>query len=198
MTRVVALTGNIAAGKSAVVEILNGRGIPIIEADAIVHELQQPGTGVYHAIIDRFGTDIVQANGELDRASLRRIILDDDLARKDLEAILHPEVFAIRNDLLEEMAELGHDMIVVDIPLLYEADNPTDYDAVVLVDAPVAERRRRLIELRGITPADADRLIAIQMPADRKRDLADVVIDNDGGLELLRERTEAAFDSLLE
>jgi len=196
VTRIVALTGNIAAGKSAVTAVLRARGIPVIDADAIVHELQRPGTAVFRAIHARFGDEVVATDGTLDRAVLRRRVLEDPVARRDLEAIVHPAVFDRRAALLAAAAAAATPLVVVDIPLLFEVDDPRHYDAVLLVDAPVAERRRRLIELRGLDPVEADRLIALQLPAELKRERADAIIENDGDLDALAERTDRALATL--
>lgn len=190
MTRVIGLTGNIASGKSSVTAILRRNGIPVIDADAIVHELQRPGTLVFREIVSHFGDAILTADGTIDRAHLRHRILHDDNDRHALEAIVHPAVFERRAALVRAAAEAGAPLVVVDVPLLYEADDPRHYDAVILVDAPRAERRRRLVEDRGLAPDEADRLIDLQLPAASKRARADHVIDNDGTLEQLERRTE--------
>jgi dephospho-CoA kinase len=193
VTRVVGLTGNIASGKSTVTGILREMGVPVIDADAIVHELQRPGTAVFRAIAAEFGPAVVTPEGELDRAALRRIVLADDDARRRLEALVHPAVFERRAALVHAASAAGAPVVVVDVPLLYEADDPRHYDAVVLVDAPVAVRRARLITDRGISPHEADRLIAVQQPAEPKRMRADVIIENDADLATLTDRVRAAF-----
>lgn len=196
MTRVVGLTGNIASGKSAVTAILRDMGVPVIDADAIVHELQRPETAVFRAIVDDFGPAVVAPDGTLDRAALRSAVLHDDAARSRLEAIVHPAVFERRAALVRAATAQGAPLVVVDVPLLFEADDPRHYDAVVLVDAPVAIRRARLISLRGLDADTADQLIRIQQPAELKRARADVVIENDADLATLAARTRAAFNRL--
>lgn len=193
MTRVLGLTGNIAAGKSSVVQLFAEWGATVIDADRLVHELQRPGEAVLRAMVERFGTAILRADGTLDRAAMRRVMLDDDAARRDLEAIVHPAVAERRRALVDAARERGDAAVVVDVPLLFEVDDPGEYDAVILVDAPVAVRRERLITLRGMDPAEADALIAAQQPSALKRHAADVVIDNDGDLATLTERARAAW-----
>lgn len=193
MIRTVALTGNVAAGKSTVADLLRARGVTVIDADRIVHELQRPGEAVFDAIVTRFGPAVVGADGHLDRAALRRRVFDDAEARDALERIVHPAVRARREAQVGEAAARGESVVVCDIPLLFEADDPDSYDAVLLVDAPVALRRERLVTLRGLDPTIADRIIAAQLPADIKRARADAVIDNDADLETLARRTEAAW-----
>jgi dephospho-CoA kinase len=196
VTKVIGLTGNVAAGKSRVAELFAAWGATVIDADVLVRQLQRPGEPVFDAIVAHFGPGVLQDNGELDRAALRQRILNDSEARRDLEAIVHPAVAARRRQLTASAMERGVSLIVADIPLLFEADHPEDYDAVVLVDAPESLRRERLISLRGMDPAEADRLMATQLPSALKRRAADFVIDNDGDLELLRERALAVWLAL--
>ncbi len=194
MIRTVALTGNVAAGKSAVADRLRARGVTVIDADRIVHELQRPGEAVFDAIVARFGPAILAADGQLDRAALRRRVFDDAGARADLERIVHPAVRARREAQVRAAAARGESVVVCDIPLLFEADDPDAYDAVLVVDAPVALRRERLVRLRGLDPVIADRMIAAQMPSEAKRASADAVIDNDADLETLVRRTDEAWE----
>lgn len=196
MTKVIGLTGNVAAGKSKVAELFAAWGATVIDADVLVRQLQRPGEPVFDAIVAHFGPGVLQDNGELDRAALRQRILDDSEARRDLEAIVHPAVARRRRELTASAIERGVSLIVADIPLLFEADHPEDYDAVVLVDAPESLRRERLITMRGMDAAEADRLMATQLPSALKRRAADFVIDNDGDLDLLRERALAVWLAL--
>jgi dephospho-CoA kinase len=196
VTKVIALTGNVAAGKSKVAELFADWGATVVDADVLVRQLQQPGEPVFDAIIARFGSDMLRADGGLDRAALRRRMLGDAEAKRDLEAIVHPAVAERRRQLTAAAADRGAPLVVADIPLLFEADDPAAYDAVVLVDAPESVRRERLIALRGMDPDEADRLMAAQLPSGLKRRAADFVIDNDGDLQLLRERALAVWHAL--
>jgi dephospho-CoA kinase len=181
----VALTGNIASGKSTVTELFRRWGATIIDADALVREAQMPGTPVLAAIAQRFGPGVLHADGTLDRAALRSIVLNDPPRLAQLNAIVHPEVQRRRDELMQRAAERGDRIVVSDIPLLFEAADPTTFDAVVLVDAPLPIRRQRLLASRDLTPEDADRLLAAQLPADVKRPRSDYVIDNDGDMGVL-------------
>jgi dephospho-CoA kinase len=196
VTKVIALTGNVAAGKSKVAELFADWGATVVDADVLVRQLQQPGEPVFDAIIARFGSDMLRADGGLDRAALRRRMLGDAEAKRDLEAIVHPAVAERRRQLTAAAADRGAPLVVADIPLLFEADDPAAYDAVVLVDAPQLVRRERLIALRGMDPDEADRLMAAQLPSGLKRRAADFVIDNDGDMQLLRERALAVWHAL--
>ncbi len=192
----VALTGNVASGKSTVAALFAAWGATVIDADALVHELQRPGTGVHDAIVRRFGPRIVGPRGLLDRDALRARVLADPDARRDLEAIVHPAVARRREELVAEARRRGAPVVVSDIPLLFEALDPAAFDAVVLVDAPEAERRRRLVEGRGLHPAEADRLMAAQLPSAAKRARSTWVIDNDGTLAELERRTRAVWEAI--
>jgi dephospho-CoA kinase len=196
VTKVIALTGNVAAGKSKVAELFADWGATVVDADVLVRQLQQPGEPVFDAIIARFGSDMLRADGGLDRAALRRRMLGDAEAKRDLEAIVHPAVAERRRQLTAAAADRGAPLVVADIPLLFEADDPAAYDAVVMVDAPELVRRERLIALRGMDPDEADRLMAAQLPSGLKRRAADFVIDNDGDMQLLRERALAVWHAL--
>ena len=192
----VALTGNVAAGKSTVAELFRRWGATVIDADRLVRESQEPGSPVLEAIVRRFGGGVLQADGHLDRARLRALILADEAARRDLEALVHPEVQRRQAALVDAARRRGDAVVVSDIPLLFEAGDPGAYDAVVLVDAPDAVRRRRLVTLRGLPDDEAARLIATQLPAADKRRRSTHVIDNDGDPAALEARARAVWTAL--
>lgn len=192
----VALTGNIASGKSSVVELFRRWGATVIDADELVREAQAPGTAVLAAIAQRFGADVLAADGTLDRTALRSKVMGDDDALSALNAIVHPAVRRHRDELQQAAAARGDAILVNDIPLLFEVLDPAQFEIVVLVDAPVAVRRARLRALRGLSNEDADRMIAAQMPAERKRAKSQFVIENDGTLEQLEARAAAVFTAL--
>ena len=150
----VALTGNIAAGKSTVVELFRGWGATIIDAEAL-----RDGGEVLAAIAQRFGSDVLAPDGSLDRAALRSKVMGDQAALDALNAIVHPAVRRRRDDLAREARERGDVLVVNDIPLLFEVLDPAQFDAVVLVDAGVPLRRTRLRAMRGLSNEEADRMI---------------------------------------
>jgi dephospho-CoA kinase len=192
----VALTGNVASGKSTVARLFAEWGATVIDADAIVHDLQRPGTAVFAAMVARFGTTMLRPDGALDRPALRRMVLADPAARRDLEAIVHPAVAARRKELVAEAERQGRAVVVSDIPLLFEATDPTMFEHIVLVDATPAIRRDRLIRLRGLAPEEADRMIATQMPSAGKRTRSTEVIDNDGSPGELEAAARAVWNRL--
>ena len=192
----IGLTGNIAAGKSTVARLFADWGATILDADAIVHDLQRPGTPVFRAIIDRFGIDVLAEDGALDRAVIRGKVFSDRVELAALNAIVHPAVAAERERLIEE-AQANHVTLVIhDIPLLFEVMDPATFDAVVLVDAPVAARRERLERTRGLGRSEAESMIASQMPATEKRKRATFVIDNDGSFERLERQALLVWKAL--
>lgn len=194
--RTIALTGNIAAGKSTVAQLLRGWGAVLFDADEEVRNLQRPGQPVFEAILNHFGPDIRRADGGLDRAALRDRILSNPGERAALEAIVHPAVEARRQAAIAAARARGVAVFLADIPLLFESADPAAYDGVILVDAPAAERRRRLIEERRIPAADADRLIAAQMPSSAKRPLATWIIDNTADRQALVARSRAVWEAI--
>lgn len=193
---IVALTGNIAAGKSTVVALFKEWGAGIVDADQVVRDLQRPGTEVHKQIVKRFGKEILTPEGEIDRPALRRLILADTRARSDLNAIVHPAVRAQREALVAAARAAGARIIVADIPLLFEAADPAEFDAVVLVDAPEAVRLHRLVTMRGLPLEDAERLMAAQQPSSTKRPLSQFVIDNDGDRAQLERRARDVWLAL--
>ena len=193
----VALTGNIAAGKSAVAELFRRWGATVLDADVIVREVQAPGGPVMRKIVERFGEAVLHPDGTLDRAALRRIVMADAAAREALERTVHPAVYARRAELAAEAEARGDRIVVSDIPLLYETGHADEFDAVVLVDAAEPVRLRRLVEQRGLTEVEATAMIRAQLPAPAKRARSDYVIDNDGDLAALERAAAAAWRALV-
>jgi dephospho-CoA kinase len=193
----VALTGNIAAGKSAVAELFRAWGATLIDADRLAREAQAPGTPGLRAIAERLGPDLVGADGALDRAALRRRVMADPAALAELNRIIHPEVLRRRRALEAEARRRGDRIVVSDIPLLFEVADPAAFDVVVLVDAPEPVRRARLIMERGLSALEADRMLAAQAPSGPKRERSTFVIDNDGDLATLEERAREVWTALL-
>lgn len=192
----VGLTGNAASGKSTVAALFARWGARVLDADGIVHALQAPGTPVFAAIVARFGPGVVAPDGTLDRAALRQQVLADPALRRALEAIVHPAVATRRAELLAAARHEGVAIVVHDIPLLFEVMDPTQFDAVVLVDAPEATRRERLLVERGLPPEEVDRLMASQMAPSAKRARSDFVIDNDGSRDALEARAREVWTAL--
>jgi len=187
----VALTGNIAAGKSTVVDLFRRWGATIVDADALAREAEAPGSEALAAIAGRFGADVLAPDGSLDRAALRGKVMGDNEALTALNAIVHPAVQRRRAELQHAAREHGDALLVNDIPLLFEVLDPAQFDVIVLVDAPVAVRRTRLRALRGLSNQDTDRMIAAQMSSERKRAQSHHVLENAGTLAELETQARA-------
>jgi dephospho-CoA kinase len=189
----VALTGNIASGKSSVARVWRELGAHVIEADGLARRAVAPGTEALERIVDRWGPGVLLPDGELDRAALRDVVFRDDAERAALEAIVHPEVRKLREREVDQLAEAGVDVVVSDIPLLFEAGMEQEFDVVVLVDSPEEVRLDRLVRDRGLRAAEAARMIAAQWPVDAKRKGADIVIENSGSLKELEARARRVW-----
>jgi dephospho-CoA kinase len=192
---VIGLTGNVASGKSTVAELLAKKGATVIDADQLARNAVAPGTPALAAIAVQWPS-VVAADGTLDRAALRRVVFADPAARQALEQIVHPVVQRLRDAEVARARERGDQWVVYDVPLLFEAGLTDDVDVVVLVDAPAALRRERLIRERGISPEDADAMIAAQMPATEKRGRAHYVVDNDRDRATLSARVDVLWSTL--
>jgi dephospho-CoA kinase len=193
----VALTGNIASGKSTVAELFRGWGATLLDTDRLVRDAQAPGTPMLRAIAARFGKDLIDSAGVLDRKTLRRRAMGDPQALADLNRIVHPDVLRRRAALEQEARHRGDRIVVSDIPLLFEAADPAAFDAVVLVDAPVEVRRARLLSQRGLTAEDAEQMLASQAPTGPKRERSTFIIDNDGDRAALEARAREVWAQLV-
>jgi dephospho-CoA kinase len=193
----VALTGNVGAGKTTVAELFKRWGATLIDADQLVRDAQAPGQPVLAKIVSRFGKELLQPDGTLDRAALRVRVLGDAQGLADLNRIVHPEVHRLRQALLATARARGDRIVVSDIPLLFESADPAEFDAIVLVDAPEAVRRARLLATRPLPPEEADRLMAVQLPSTSKRARSDYVIENDGDLPALERAAATVWDALV-
>jgi dephospho-CoA kinase len=184
----IALTGGIASGKSTVAKLFAALGAKLIDTDQIAREVVTPGSAALTAIAKRFGADIIDAMGQLDRARLRRIVFGDDAARRDLEAILHP---AIRAETLRQCHAAGGPYQLVAIPLLVEINGAADYDRVLLVDVNPATQLARLMLRDGMSHDEATRMIAAQASREARRAIAHDIIVNDGDMAALTPQVEA-------
>lgn len=186
----VGLTGGIGSGKSTVARQLADLGATIVDADQIAREVVEPGTRGFTAIVERFGEDIVGADGGLDRPALGRIVFGDPAALADLEAITHPAIWELTATRMATARRNG--VVVHDMPILAEKGLSADYHLVVVVDSPVEERVRRLVEDRGMEASDARARIAVQATDAQRHAAADAVLPNTGSRGDLR----AAVDAL--
>ncbi len=181
---ILALTGGIACGKSEAGRILAEEGFAVLDTDALAHELMAAGTPVFQHVVDRFGTRVIGEDGELDRVVLGKIVFDDPLARKDLNALVHPAV--IRAADRWKTVQSGDAAVL--IPLLFETGWTEGWDAIICVSAEESCVFKRL-EKRGLNAAAARKRLAAQMPLSEKKNKADFVIENNETLDALRNET---------
>ena len=195
--RLIGLTGNIASGKTAVADMLAERGAVIVDADVLAREAVSKGSPALAAITARWGTDVLDADGNLDRTSLRHIVFQNQEDLDALNEIVHPEVARLRSREIEAAKKRGDKILVCVVPLLFERHLADEFDAIVLVDAPRSLRLERIVRDRGIEEAEAMQMIASQMPADLKRARADFVIENAGSLEQLEEEVDRVWGGIV-
>src|ERR1700730_6452360 len=180
--RLIGLTGGIATGKSTVARMLAERGATVIDADELARRVGETGQPAYAALVERFGAEVVNPDGTLDRGRLGAVVFADPNARRDLERITHSRI----GDLMQQRIAdaFAHDapVAVVDIPLLYEATRADMFEGVLLVYACRADQLRRMVSRDGFSEAEATARLDAQLPIDSKRNLATWVIDNGGDL----------------
>lgn len=186
----VALTGGIGAGKSTVAEIFATLGAVIIDSDELSREAIERGGHGYDRVIARFG-DSILSDGDIDRSKLAAIIFDDESARKDLEAIIHP---IVREMATRIMNRVGENRVVINqIPLLVETNRASRFDLVITVEADLEIRRERLRD-RGMKDYEITKRIAAQTNSEAREAIADVVITNNGSLDDLTRNVETLWE----
>ncbi len=189
------LTGGVASGKSTVSAILVGLGAVVVDADLLAREVVAPGTPGLAAVVEELGPDVVGADGAMDRAAVGAIVFADGDARRRLEAVIHPRVRARAAEL---EAAAGPDAVVVhDIPLLVETGQAESFDAVLVVDVPVATQVERMVADRGMSREEAEARVAAQATREQRLAAATYVIDNTGTREDLRDRVTEVFGELV-
>ena len=188
----IGLTGSIGMGKSTVARMFADEGVPVFDADETVHRLQGPSGALVEAIEAAFpGTTGEQG---VDRAALREVVLSDEVALARLEALVHPAVARARDAFLAANAETP--VVLLDVPLLFEAGGWAAVDRVVVVSAPAEVQRARVLGRPGMTAARFESILARQMPDAEKRARADFVISTDGPLEETRAQVRAVLTCL--
>ncbi|ABO67997.1 dephospho-CoA kinase [Geobacillus thermodenitrificans] len=186
MAVTIGLTGGIASGKSTVSAMMRELGLPVIDADEAARAVVEPGEEAYRQIVATFGPDILQMNGEIDRAKLGAIVFNNEQERKKLNAIVHP---AVRRKMLAEKEELirsGAKTVVLDIPLLFESGLTDWVDKVLVVYVDDDVQLCRLMARNGFTEEEAIARIRAQWPLEEKVKRGDAVIDNNGTVEQTR------------
>lgn len=195
MVRIIGITGGIASGKSTVTEFLRQQGYQVIDADQLVHELQEPGGRLYQALLSTFGSTILQEDGRLDRPKLGAMIFGNPelLAQSSqLQNEIIREELARRRDLLAET----EDIFFMDLPLLFELGYDNWFDQIWLVDVTEETQLSRLMSRNDLSQEEAEKRIAAQLSLQEKRKRADVLIDNNGSLEETRQQLRDALQKL--
>ena len=184
----VVLTGGIASGKSAVATEFSKLGVPIIDTDDLAREVVEPGQPALTAIVERFGPDVLDSQGGLDRRRMRERIFQNPVDRQALEAIVHPAIRAVQQ--AKTLTASGPYQVHV-VPLLLDTRSQSLYDRVLVVDCPRETQLARLLRRDGITQQLAERMLAAQATREQRLAIADDVLDNNGTIDELPEKIAA-------
>ena len=193
MAKIIGITGGIASGKSVVTDFLRSQGYQVIDADQVVHELQKPGGQLYQVLLSEFGTEILLADGQLDRKKLGTLLFSrPNLLEKSsrLQNDIIREELALKRNQLAATEEL----FFMDIPLLFEQEYEDWFDQVWLVDVSKDTQLERLMTRNNLSQEEAQRRIAAQLSLAEKRQRADIVIDNNGALLATLKQVQAFLD----
>jgi dephospho-CoA kinase len=193
--KLVGLTGGVGSGKSTVAEMLRELGAQVVDADEAAHAVYEPGSPGFDAVVREFGDEYVDG-GRIDRSRLGELVFHDNDARRRLNSIVHPLVRDWMAQRTAEAAERGVEVVVQDVPLLFENGLERLFSTVVLVYAPEEVQVERLVSGRGFTPERARAMIAAQMPIENKRGLAHHVINNSGAREDTQAQVKAIWKQL--
>jgi len=190
--KLIGLTGGVGSGKSTVAGMFAELGATVVDADEATHVVYAPGTDGFDAIVDAFGPEYVR-NGQIDRQRLGDLVFKDEAARLRMNEIVHPRVRDWMTARTAEAVDRGAEIVVQDVPLLFENRLQGLFSSTVLVYARPQTQVERLVEQRGLARDRARSILAAQMPIDEKRPLATFVIDNDGSLEETRRQVDEVW-----
>jgi dephospho-CoA kinase len=192
--KIIGLTGSIGMGKSTTAAMFREAGIPVYDADAEVHKAYDVGGAAVGPVGDAFPG--VVKDGRVDREELRRRVLGDPEALQRLNGIVHPIVGRARAAVFEAAQADGADMVILDVPLIFETGGEKNMDKVIVVSAPAEVQRERVLAREGMTPERLDAILAQQVPDAEKRARADYVVDTSRGLAAAREQVQAILADL--
>jgi dephospho-CoA kinase len=193
---VIGLTGGIGTGKTETTHVLSELGAVVIESDKVAHQSYLPGTKAHGEIVDRFGDDILDDSGAIDRKSLGKIVFSDPARRLELEAIVWPATRELTLVRLAEEEKRGTEVVVVEVPKLFESGWDKVADIVWTVESPKGEIGKRVEQRSGLSRSETDSRVAAQLTRDERVERADLVIENDSTLEHLRNQIQRAWESL--
>lgn len=191
----VGLTGGIGSGKTTVARMLEERGAVVFDADVLARDAIGPGTPGHDRVVERFGPNVLAPGGDIDREALASVVFADPAARRDLEAIIHPEVRRLFAESTEEFRDTDA-VVVFSAPLLVETGMHTAFEVLIVVSAPVETQVDRLLRDRGMSEPAIRGRIAAQLPLEEKAEVADILIDNEGTLEELEGQVERVWTEL--
>ncbi len=191
---IIGLTGGIASGKSTTAGLFRDRGIPVHDADAAVHGMMAAGGLAVDPVVDAFGRDVLAPDGSIDRQRLGGEVFAAPARRQLLESIIHPRVGAARDSFLEAQRQAGTQLVVLDIPLLFETGGETLCDFVILCSVDPETQRQRALARHGMTEDKLDAILQTQMPLATKRAMADAVIETGHGVAAARDALQALLD----
>jgi dephospho-CoA kinase len=193
----VGLTGGIGSGKSTVARMLEARGAIVFDADVLAREAVEPGTPGHDAVVERFGPNVLLPGGALDREAVASIVFADPAARRDLEAIVHPEVRRLFAEGCERYKDTDA-VVVFSAPLLVETGMHTAFDVLVVVSASIERQVERLLRSRAMSETAIRARIDAQLPLEDKAAVADVIVDNEGAIEDLEGQVDLVWMQLRE
>lgn len=194
MALTVGITGGIGSGKSAVTDRLASLGITIVDADVVARVVVEPGQPALQAIAEHFGSEVIQGDGSLDRAALRKIVFEHPDERAWLESVTHP---AIREEIQRQLRTADSPYVVLSSPLLLEASQQTFVDVVVVVDVPESIQLERTMSRDGNSAELVEQIMAAQLSRTERLQAADIIIDNGGNLDALNLQVDALHEQLL-
>ncbi|KPB05448.1 dephospho-CoA kinase [Bacillus sp. CHD6a] len=194
MPLIIGLTGGIASGKSTVANMLREKNIPIVDADVVAREVVEIGTDTYMKLVNEFGKDILNNDKTLNRPKLGSIIFQNETKRQKLNNIMHPSIRTSMKEKTKHYIEEGHDVVVMDIPLLFESNLTHLVDKTLLVYVTEKTQLKRLMERNDLTEKEATDRIHSQMPLTEKVKLSHAVIDNNGTIA----KTKLQLNQILE
>jgi dephospho-CoA kinase len=193
----VGLTGSIAVGKSYVASLFKELGCHVLDADDTAREVVQPGTPGLNAVVERFGHEVLLADGTLDRKRLGELVFGNELLRSELNALLHPRIIEHQDEILRSWEQTDPEGVgIVDAALMIESGGYKRFDKLIVVHCRPEVQLERLMLRNGLTRDDAQRRIDSQMPQEEKQRYADYLIDTSDGFESTRQRTVAVYNEL--